>query len=781
MKNKDFKNKQFSKLSEKKLKEGKQLNEMVIDLILDRQDGFKYTPEDFYRDAMMYGDVAHEITRAMDEGTEEDIKKALCKYVKDNKYNSKICAFINSVNWLEADLDEALVEPKAGESEQDYVSRFVGTKLATKEFPDQKQRLAVAYSKFRGAKGKKEEVVTETKSKDYTKGSKEYMTQIEKEAKKHGFKITFFQDLYPLKKNSDADLYNDIIAQLTLEKNPEIVVDVSADVESGSFFFQVSHSEEDENTDEFTSFALGYKDEDNLDRIFDFDTFHSAIKDVQEIIDSRETKENMEESKTMNVVKEKVAQKFTLANLKTTTWMDFYKETEGTSEEEIMSLYGDAIEDMKGKAGYSADVLLDGKKLFRLSCLLFRGMGEWTEYHIETQSITSLGQKLIDEVEFTAHSDEFDTYIEGVETPEFDENSTVDVMLKPFIKALENVKLKEAVEKDLDEVYVYQFPNSIQNFLPEFKRLCDEHNLTYLGEGYADFEDKMTENDFFVEGRLEDLEAMAKELEYGLHPDYLTPAEEFNREDILIESKKNKMKHTKKMIKEATQKQVDAMNDSFREKTKGKKPQEFTEQELVEYRELFARGMIISILAYSASPSFSDEKFNALFERAIKDRYLGDFLKPEIKYFNQPAISKERLKQIWDDMVKDFKKSEVGFAGEDSEGGSYNYVKYADESMKKPMKESLLKEGFKTEEATKFVKELTQKLFDDGAFFDLWVEDEEIKAQIEWGDWKHQHLYFKNKVQKFFDELDIEIDIESEVTEEDGSDAYSASYIITKK
>jgi hypothetical protein len=389
MKNKDFKNKQFSKFSEKKLKEGKQLNEMVIDLILDRQDGFKYTPEDFYRDAMMYGDVAHEITRAMDEGTEEDIKKALCKYVLDNEYSPKICDFINSVNWLEADLGEALVEPKAGESEQDYVSRFVGTKLATKEFPDQKQRLAVAYSKFRGAKGKKEE--------------------------------------------------------------------------------------------------------------------------------------NMEESKSMNVVKEKVAQKFTLANPKTTTWMDFYKETEGTSEEEIMSLYGDAIEDMKGKAGYSADVLLDGKKLFRLSCLLFRGMGEWTEYHIEKKSITSLRQKFIDEVEFTAHSDEFDTYIEGVETPEFDENSTVDAMLKPFIKALENVQLKEAVEKDLDEVYVYQFPNSIQNFLPEFKRLCDEHNLTYLGEGYADFEDKMTENDFFVEGRLEDLEAMAKELEYGLHPDYLTP------------------------------------------------------------------------------------------------------------------------------------------------------------------------------------------------------------------------------------------------------------------
>ena len=730
MKNKEFKNKQFSKFSEKKLKEGKQLNEMVIDLILDRQDGFNYTPEDFYRDAMMYGDVAHEITRAMDEGTEEDIKKALCKYVLDNEYSPKICDFINSVNWLEADLGEALVEPKAGESEQDYVSRFVGTKLATKEFPDQKQRLAVAYSKFRGAKGKKESL-------------------------NPSLKEPINYDIYDLKVFPGKDG----------NKKAQEWVDEHDWIEEHNIMWDAKRN----------AFILIYKTDEGL-------TWSSQKEIADEEQKQKELTDKVkEESKPMNVVKEKVAQKFTLANSKTTTWMDFYKETEGTSEEEIMSLYGDAIEDMKGKASYSADVLLDGKKLFRLSCLLFRGIGEWTEYHIETKSITSLGQKLIDEVEFTAHSDEFDTYIEGVETPEFDENSTVDAMLKPFIKALENVQLKEAVEKDLDEVYVYQFPNSIQNFLPEFKRLCDEHNLTYLGEGYADFEDKMTENDFFVEGRLEDLEAMAKELEYGLHPDYLTPADEFNREDILIESKKNKMKHTKKMIKEATQKQVDAMNDSFREKTKGKKPQEFTEQELVEYRELFARGMIISILAYSASPSFSDKQFDELFERAIKDRYLGDFLKPEIKYFNQPAISKERLKQIWDDMVKDFKKSEVGPAGEDSEGGSYNYVKYADESMKKPMKESLLKEGFKTEEATKFVKELTQKLFDDGAFFDLWVEDEEINAQIEWGDWKHQHLYFKNKVQKFFDELDIEIDIESEVTEEDGSDAYSASYIITKK
>jgi hypothetical protein len=106
----------------KKLKEGKQpLNEMLIDLILERKDGFKYNPETFYRDAMQYSGtfdgIADAITRAMDEGTEEDVKKALCKYVLDNDYNPEICDYINSVTWLEADLEEVLIEPKKGKKE----------------------------------------------------------------------------------------------------------------------------------------------------------------------------------------------------------------------------------------------------------------------------------------------------------------------------------------------------------------------------------------------------------------------------------------------------------------------------------------------------------------------------------------------------------------------------------------------------------------------------------------------------------------------------------------
>lgn len=44
-------------------------------------------------------------------------------------------------------------DPKKGESQKKYVSRFMGSSEAAKSFPDPKQRAAVAYSKFK--KGQK--------------------------------------------------------------------------------------------------------------------------------------------------------------------------------------------------------------------------------------------------------------------------------------------------------------------------------------------------------------------------------------------------------------------------------------------------------------------------------------------------------------------------------------------------------------------------------------------------------------------------------------------------
>lgn len=76
---------------------------MIIDLILDRKDGEPYNPREFYFSVMEYGGMfAERITRAMDEGTERDVKYQLCRYVLQCLYNEAICDYIESVNWLSA-------------------------------------------------------------------------------------------------------------------------------------------------------------------------------------------------------------------------------------------------------------------------------------------------------------------------------------------------------------------------------------------------------------------------------------------------------------------------------------------------------------------------------------------------------------------------------------------------------------------------------------------------------------------------------------------------------
>ena len=78
---------------------------MIIDIILDRQCGCVYKPDRFYRDCMEYSTIfdgiGDNITRAMDFGTENDVRDALCKYVVSNGYNPAICSYIWSVTWLE--------------------------------------------------------------------------------------------------------------------------------------------------------------------------------------------------------------------------------------------------------------------------------------------------------------------------------------------------------------------------------------------------------------------------------------------------------------------------------------------------------------------------------------------------------------------------------------------------------------------------------------------------------------------------------------------------------
>lgn len=81
---------------------------MLIDIILDRKDGQRYVAKDFYFDVTRY--CKHfgcciPVFQALDGGTEEDIKRELCRYVVEQGYNPEICEYINSVLWLKDDAD----------------------------------------------------------------------------------------------------------------------------------------------------------------------------------------------------------------------------------------------------------------------------------------------------------------------------------------------------------------------------------------------------------------------------------------------------------------------------------------------------------------------------------------------------------------------------------------------------------------------------------------------------------------------------------------------------
>ena len=78
---------------------------MIIDCILDRKwyeeiGKPNYNPQQFYNDCMEYGGSGWYIARAMDFGTEDEVREMLCEYIDNNQYNPEIKDYINSVDWI---------------------------------------------------------------------------------------------------------------------------------------------------------------------------------------------------------------------------------------------------------------------------------------------------------------------------------------------------------------------------------------------------------------------------------------------------------------------------------------------------------------------------------------------------------------------------------------------------------------------------------------------------------------------------------------------------------
>ena len=72
-------------------------------------------------------------------------------------------------------------------------------------------------------------------------------------------------------------------------------------------------------------------------------------------------------------------------------------------------------------------------------------------------------------------------------------------------------------------------------------------------------------------------------------------------------------------------------------------------------------------------------------------------------------------------------------------------------------------------------KMIYRYLMDNGVYADVWTSGNEIAVHIDWGDWKHDFLWTRDLMGYLGYNK-----VEENVTEEDGSDTYSATQIYEK-
>ena len=85
-------------------------------------------------------------------------------------------------------------------------------------------------------------------------------------------------------------------------------------------------------------------------------------------------------------------------------------------------------------------------------------------------------------------------------------------------------------------------------------------------------------------------------------------------------------------------------------------------------------------------------------------------------------------------------------------------------------------------ELHELARKLDKKFEENRLYFEVYVDwNDDICFQVDWGDWKHEHLRADWIAREFLDTLGFEYRITEQTTEEDGSDTYSAEHRIEIK
>ena len=130
---------------------------MLIDAILDRKadrvEGiFDYVHYRFYNYIKDWDNELYDnVVKAMDCGTEADVKKALCDYIDKSDYKPEIKDFINSVDWLTADpqkpKQELFQTIRAYKSREDlFAHNPLDLKFVVNQNPDYRERYEKEYA-----------------------------------------------------------------------------------------------------------------------------------------------------------------------------------------------------------------------------------------------------------------------------------------------------------------------------------------------------------------------------------------------------------------------------------------------------------------------------------------------------------------------------------------------------------------------------------------------------------------------------------------------------------
>ena len=135
------------------------------------------------------------------------------------------------------------------------------------------------------------------------------------------------------------------------------------------------------------------------------------------------------------------------------------------------------------------------------------------------------------------------------------------------------------------------------------------------------------------------------------------------------------------------------------------------------------------------------------------------------------------------DNMKDLDIAEDGQINEPVAAVDQDILDKEEAEVEEAVNSATAEEHKEEPEFKSLANDLSEHFADLNVYYDIWWDDDGLLVEINWGDWKHDHLWCDYEVEHFLNSRGYEVlSHNTEVTDEDGSDTYSAihSYKVKK-